>query len=87
MRDADKPQPKVCHAFPSNITRHSKLFGVEIARATGYAVEIRIIDLADFSSVISFAEELKDTPIDILVANAGLAHWDYIKTKDDWEET
>lgn len=69
------------------MARHAKCFELEIARATGYAAEIRIIDLADFSSVISFAEELKDTPIDILVANAGLAHWDYIKTKDDWEET
>lgn len=58
----------------------------DITRATGCAVEIRVIDLADFSSIVSFADGLKDTPIDILVANAGLAFWDHKVTKDGWED-
>lgn len=45
-----------------------------------------MIDLADFSSVVSFADGLKDTPIDILVPNAGLAFWDHKVTKDGWED-
>lgn len=61
-------------------------FSSDIARNTGYAVEIRKIDLADFSSVVTFADGLKDTPIDILVANAGLAHWDYVRSKSGWED-
>lgn len=44
------------------------------------------MDLGDFSSIISFAEELKDTPIDILIANAALAHGDHERTKDGWEQ-
>lgn len=45
-----------------------------------------MIDLADFSSIVSFADGLKDVPIDILVANAGLAFWDHKVTKDGWED-
>ena len=48
--------------------------------------EIRVIDLADFSSVVAFTEQLRDVPIDILVANAAVATPIYGTTKDGWEQ-
>ncbi|GJE92166.1 short chain dehydrogenase [Phanerochaete sordida] len=58
----------------------------EIAKATGFAAELQLVDFADFASVQAFAARLKDAPIDILVANAAVAQPEYKLTKDGWEE-
>lgn len=58
-----------------------------IARKTGYAAELQLVDFALFASVTAFAERLKDDPVDILVANAAVAQGDYRQTRDGWEET
>ncbi|EKM54523.1 uncharacterized protein PHACADRAFT_185441 [Phanerochaete carnosa HHB-10118-sp] len=57
-----------------------------IARDTGYSAELQPVDLADFASVKAFAAQLKDDPIDILVANAGVVQPEYLTTKDGWEQ-
>lgn len=59
-----------------------------IEQATGYhGCELAVIDQADFSSIVRFAENFKNEPLDILVANAGLATPEYETTKDGWETT
>lgn len=58
-----------------------------IANATNYVAELRLIDLASFSSVRSFVAELRDDPVDIMVANAGVATREYGSTDDGWEQT
>ncbi|GJE92167.1 short chain dehydrogenase [Phanerochaete sordida] len=59
----------------------------QIAKETGYAAELQLIDLADFASVQAFAARLKDDPVDVLVANAGVAEAEFALTKDGWERT
>lgn len=50
-------------------------------------MEIAIFDQGDFKSVIKYAESFKDEPLDILVANAGVALEAYTQTEDGWEMT
>jgi NAD(P)-dependent dehydrogenase (short-subunit alcohol dehydrogenase family) len=47
------------------------------------------LDLASFSSVSSFADEFDNdhARVDILLANAAVVHWSYIKSAHDWEMT
>lgn len=59
----------------------------KIAKATGYAAEIQLIDLSNFASVQAFAARLQDTPVDILIANAAIGQPNFVTTKDGWEET
>ncbi|KAJ7089881.1 hypothetical protein B0H15DRAFT_939144 [Mycena belliarum] len=56
--------------------------------ATGYAkAELRLIDLADFASVRSFADKFEKDGgrLDILVENAAVSADTYEATKDGWE--
>ncbi|TFK25282.1 short-chain dehydrogenase [Coprinopsis marcescibilis] len=62
----------------------------EIQQETGFErTEVRILDLAKFSSVREFADkfEKEEERLDILVANAGVALFDRRITADGWEET
>jgi retinol dehydrogenase 12 len=65
------------------------LHPTEIKQETGYnRAEVRILDLASFSSVSAFANELEkeDARVDVLVANAAIGTWSYEVTKDGWEQ-
>ncbi|KAJ3528292.1 hypothetical protein NMY22_g9467 [Coprinellus aureogranulatus] len=55
---------------------------------TGFEnVELRLVDLSKFSSVISFADSFKDEPrLDILVMNAAVGRFERKVTEDGWEE-
>ncbi|KAK0474335.1 hypothetical protein EDD18DRAFT_257443 [Armillaria luteobubalina] len=60
-----------------------------IQQETGYTkAELWIIDLANFSSVITFADraERELERLDILVENAGMATWEYEQV-EGWERT
>jgi hypothetical protein len=60
----------------------------EIEQETGYhGCELRIIDLADFASVIAFADKFEKEVGDlhILVMNAGVLQPNYQLTTDGWE--
>jgi len=62
----------------------------EIEQETGYrGCELWIIDLADFASVIAFADKFEKDGGDlhILVMNAGILQHDYQPTADGWEST
>ncbi|KAF5326302.1 hypothetical protein D9611_000458 [Ephemerocybe angulata] len=50
--------------------------------------ELRLVDLANFSSVVGFADSFEKTGerLDILVANAGMESDQYRQTPDGWEE-
>ena len=50
-------------------------------------MEVQLLDLSSFESVVSFAKRLKEDPIDILVANAAVALTEYVATNDGWEQT
>ncbi|KAJ3525458.1 hypothetical protein NM688_g8400 [Phlebia brevispora] len=57
-----------------------------IEKETGYrGIELAILDSGDFNSIVKFAENFKDEPLDILIANAGIAIGEYEETKDGWE--
>jgi NAD(P)-dependent dehydrogenase (short-subunit alcohol dehydrogenase family) len=59
-----------------------------LTTATGYTkAELRIVDLADFSSVKKFADKFDqgDERLDILVENAAIYADRYEPTKDGWE--
>lgn len=56
-----------------------------IQAKTGYTAELELIDLADFTSVKAFCDRLADVPVDILVANAGVAQSVYSTTTNGWE--
>ncbi|KAF7796378.1 hypothetical protein EIP86_007555 [Pleurotus ostreatoroseus] len=59
-----------------------------IEQATGYrGTSLAVFDQEDFGSIIKYAESVKDEPLDILVANAGLAVRQYKQTGDGWETT
>ena len=59
-----------------------------IGAATGYKkTELHLLDLAKFASVVDFAEKFKNEPLDILIANAGVAMGAYETTPDGWETT
>ncbi|KAK0184326.1 hypothetical protein F5146DRAFT_1075221 [Armillaria mellea] len=61
----------------------------QIQADTGYSkAELWIIDLANFSSVIAFADkaERELDRLDILIENAGIAIWDYEEV-EGWEKT
>ncbi|KAF7796917.1 hypothetical protein EIP86_008102 [Pleurotus ostreatoroseus] len=59
-----------------------------IIKDTGYHdIELALFDMADFGSVIKFAESFQDEPLDILVANAGILVPEYTVTEDGWEST
>ena len=59
---------------------------VEIKQETGYeGCELGLLDLGDLSSVVQYAEKYKNEPLDILIANAGIAMFKYETTKDGWE--
>ena len=45
------------------------------------------MDLASFESVVALAKRLEGDPIDIVVANAGVATQEYTLTGDGWEST
>ncbi|KAK0463437.1 hypothetical protein IW261DRAFT_1672487 [Armillaria novae-zelandiae] len=60
-----------------------------IQQETGYTkAELWIIDLANFSSVIAFADQAEREleRLDILVENAGMATWEYEQV-EGWERT
>ncbi|RXW16955.1 hypothetical protein EST38_g8899 [Candolleomyces aberdarensis] len=61
----------------------------KIREETGYSAELRALDLARFSSVLSFVDDfLKEgNRLDILVANAAITGTEYKTTADGWEET
>jgi len=72
-----------CVADP--LTNHS-----ELSEETDFKrVELLLLDLSNFASVIKFADQLnEDERIDILVQNAGvLPEAEYTATKDGWETT
>ena len=48
-------------------------------------IEVRELNLASFDNVNNFCAELGDTPIDILICNAGCIFTDYQETKDGIE--
>ena len=60
-------------------------------QATGFKnAELALVDLSKFASVSAFAEAFVSdgSQIDILVYNAGVAHYpNYVSTGDGWEET
>ena len=60
-----------------------------IREETGYSAELQLLDLARFSSVLSFVDGfLKEgNRLDILVANAAITTTEYKTTVDGWEET
>ena len=58
-----------------------------IAKEIGFAADLELLDLANFASVKAFASRLKDSPIDILVANAGIAQLEYQATADGLDQT
>ena len=61
---------------------------VAIVKDTGYRnIELAIFDMADFGSVIKFAESFQNEPLDVLVANAGILVPEYTVTEDRWEST
>jgi retinol dehydrogenase 12 len=65
----------------------SQFLSSEIAKDTGFAAELELLDLAKFASVNAFIDRLKDSPVDILVPNAGVAAVEHHATEDGWEET
>ena len=65
---------------------------IAIEEATGYKPEVRLVDLAEFASVSSFAEKYEKEVgrLDIIVANAAIIPEDKTKaarTADGWELT
>ncbi|KAJ3525459.1 hypothetical protein NM688_g8399 [Phlebia brevispora] len=59
-----------------------------IEKATGYrGIELAVFDHGSFKSVSTYAESFKDEPLDILVANAGMAVREYEETEDGWESS
>lgn len=58
----------------------------EIAREAGVAAEVRTVDQNNLASVVAFGEAMKDMPVDILVANAGIPQQKYATTSDGWEQ-
>ncbi|TFY73012.1 hypothetical protein EWM64_g11000 [Hericium alpestre] len=61
-----------------------------IKKDTGFKnVEVRIIDLAQFDSVVDFGAkfEQEEKRLDILFYNAGVMTRDYATTADGWETT
>ena len=50
-------------------------------------IQLRILDLGKFSSVIQFADkfENEEERLDIVVANAAIGRADYVVTDDGWE--
>lgn len=48
---------------------------------------MQVVDFGRFSDVVALAERLKDDPLDIVVANAAVAKYEYNQTTDGWEET
>ena len=59
-----------------------------IEQDTDYrGTEMAVFDQGNLDSVIKYAERFKDEPLDILVANAGLALRAYTETEDGWETT
>ncbi len=68
------------------LLRHTSLPAIE--KDTGYrGIELGIVDLSSFSSVLEFANKFKEEPLDILVMNAGVVPEKYTITKDGWEIT
>jgi len=60
----------------------------EIERETGYhGCELRTVDLANFASVVAFADKFEKEVSDlhILVMNAGVLEPIYQLTTDGWE--
>ncbi|TFK23420.1 retinol dehydrogenase 12 [Coprinopsis marcescibilis] len=59
----------------------------ETGRTTG--IELRLVDLAKFSSVSEFCSSFakEEERLDVLVANAGIVNNDYSETDDGWEST
>lgn len=63
---------------------------VEIEKETGCReVELWLIDLSSFASVLEFAERFEQDGgrLDILLMNAGINTTTYSTTKDGWEST
>ncbi|KAJ3556540.1 hypothetical protein NM688_g1968 [Phlebia brevispora] len=59
-----------------------------IEKATGYrGIELAVFDHGNFNSVRTYVESFKDEPLDILVANAGMAIRKYEETEDGWESS
>jgi NAD(P)-dependent dehydrogenase (short-subunit alcohol dehydrogenase family) len=76
--------------LPEGLLLWTYYFILAIKDSTGYQnVEIRIMEQGSFSSVVAFADkfEQEGRKIDILVANAGVAHLQYSTTEDGWEST
>ena len=57
-----------------------------ISEETSYAAELQLVDLSEFASVQALAARFQGQPIDILIANAGMASRDYILTPDGLEQ-
>ncbi|KAH7922272.1 NAD(P)-binding protein [Leucogyrophana mollusca] len=63
---------------------------VEVGNETGYnRAELWLVDLADFASVIAFANKFErgGGRLDVLVMNAGILMTEYEGTVDGWEST
>ena len=60
----------------------------ELQTETGFKnAELRLVDLSEFSSVISFSDDLRrEKRLDILVMNAGVGAVVRKVTEDGWEE-
>ena len=91
-RNKEKGNAAVNRKFsaPNPLTSNLIRVPAEIRAETGcQTVELQLVDLCKFASVIAFAENfLKDgSRLDLLVANAGISTRNYKTTDDGWEET
>ncbi len=60
----------------------------DIREATGNPrVRLELLDLASRSSILAFADRLGETPVDVLVNNAGVLPDRRLETEDGWELT
>ncbi|TFK23999.1 short-chain dehydrogenase, partial [Coprinopsis marcescibilis] len=62
----------------------------KMRQETGFDnIELKIVDLAKFSSVVAFSDDFikEEKRLDILIANAAVSMEDYTTTSDGWEMT
>ncbi len=60
----------------------------DIRAATGNdRVHLHLLDLASRASILAFVEGLAETPVDVLINNAGVLPSQRVETQDGWELT
>jgi len=61
---------------------------IDLKRSTGFnAIELRVLDTADYSSIVAFSDEISEDigRIDLLVLNAATATDEFKATEDGVE--